>query len=121
MSGAVTILPEIAQGADYELELTRKWLCDGQPDQLIDMTGYTAVMQLRRTANSHPVVTLTHTSGISFGGANGKIFIVMTETQTAAIPPADYLFDLKIASPAGQTTRLIEGRVRVSPEVSRVV
>lgn len=123
MSNAIT-LPDIQQGADYALELKNYWKCDGQADQPIDRSGSTALMQLRRTTQSPAVATFTHTSGITFDGAQGIIRIKLLAAATALILPGVYYFDLKLAKTISgelRTERLIEGKVQVTPEVSRGV
>lgn len=47
----------------------------------------------------------------------GRIFVQMSPEQTA--PLESGVYDLEITSPDGQITRLLEGKVRVSSEVTR--
>jgi hypothetical protein len=52
-------------------------------------------------------------------GATGLINITITATQTTALLPDLYVYDLEITSGAGVVTRLIEGSAIVSAEVTR--
>ena len=49
----------------------------------------------------------------------GKINLIATATQTTAIEEAIYVYDLEIESSAGSVTRILEGQVTVTPEVTR--
>ena len=88
----------------------------------IDLTGFTARMQMRETVEaSTPFLTLTtENSGITLGGVAGTINILATAVATSAITATGGVYDLEIVS--GDTitvTRLLEGLVFISPEVTR--
>jgi hypothetical protein len=90
---------------------------DGQP---LDLTGYSAALQVRETYDSaSTVVSLTNGSGITLGGVLGTINIVVASTATAAIPAGYYLYDLEITTGAGVKDRLIEGKFTVTPEITK--
>lgn len=88
----------------------------------IDLTGFTARMQMRETVEaSMPFLSLTtENGGIALGGAAGTINILATAAATSAITASAGVYDLEIV--AGDTitvTRLLEGLVFISPEVTR--
>jgi len=87
----------------------------------INLTGYTAAMQLRKTVSSATAsLSLSSpSSGIVITGVTGLINITITATQTTALLPDLYVYDLEITSGAGVVTRLIEGSAIVSAEVTR--
>ena len=102
------------QGADFSLNLV--WKNDGV---LVDLTGYTARMQLKMSyADTVPALSLTSGSGITLGGVLGTIDIAITAIQTAALQATTYLYDLELVSSGGQVTRLLEGKIKVTPEVT---
>jgi hypothetical protein len=106
----------IDQGATYSLALTYK----DSNGTAINLTGYTAAMQIRTSyESSSTVVSLTSSSGIVITAATGLLTINITSTQTAALTPGTYVYDLEITSGAGVVTRLIQGSVMVSAEVTR--
>lgn len=113
----------VEQGATWTLELTYTH-ADGTP---VDLTGYTARMQLRRTYDSTPVAELTTSNGgILLGSTNGTVSLHMSAAVTAAIPTAtscdgqvEYLYDLELESPGGVVTRLMQGVATVLPEVTK--
>jgi hypothetical protein len=49
----------------------------------------------------------------------GTIDIVISATDTAAITWATGVYDLELVSSGGEVTRLIEGKIKVSKEVTR--
>lgn len=103
------------QGATFSRTLT--WKQDGSP---VNITGYTAALQVRRKHSTPDVaVSLTSGSGITLGGAAGTITFTITAATTAALGDGFYRYDLELTSGSGQVTRLIEGSFRVTPEVTR--
>lgn len=87
----------------------------------IDLTGCTARMQVRSEVESPDVlIELTTENGrITLGGVDGTVDLLISAADTAAIDWDGGVFDLEIVHPGGQVTRLAEGSVSVSPEVTR--
>lgn len=108
----------INQGASWDLTLTWK---TGDPSTLVNLTGYTARMQIRKKHSAYEIAaTLTTQNGkIVLGGALGTIALALTATETSALIAGKYVYDLELVSSSGYVTRLVEGSVRVSPEVTR--
>jgi hypothetical protein len=109
----------IDQGADWFLNVT--W--EDVNEDPIDITGYTAALQLR-TSPLARVVSLnltTENDGIAITGASGLVSIHATNDQTADLTPQRYTYDLELYSPANPTvvTRLIQGTVEVSANTTR--
>ena len=107
----------IDQGSTYTLALTYK----DSSGAAINLTGYTAAMQIRDTVNSATTqLSLSSPSnGIVITAATGLITITITDTQTRALVANTYVYDLEITSGAGVVTRLIQGSVIVNAEVTR--
>ena len=79
-------------------------------------------MQMRETVESStPFLTLTtENGGITLGGAAGTINILATAAATSAITATGGVYDLEIvAADTVTVTRLLEGIVIISPEVTR--
>lgn len=104
------------QGATFSKRLT--WAIDDIP---VDLTGYTAAMQARDKYSSTTVVLdlTTENGGITLGGDEGTIDIYISDEDTAAIYAKEYVYDLELYS-GGETTRLVQGKFIVTPEVTRV-
>ena len=107
----------IIQGATFRKRLA--WL---NPDRSpIDLTGCTARMQVRADVGS-PVVLLaltTEDGGITLGGSTGSVALYASDVTTAALNWEEGVFDIEIAHANGDVTRLAQGGISVSPEVTR--
>ena len=86
----------------------------------MNTTGFSARMQLRTSysAASASLELTTANGRISLTNA-GVITLSLTATETAALAAGRYVYDLEMVSSGGQVTRLLEGVVTVSPEVTR--
>jgi nucleoside phosphorylase len=87
---------------------------------LVNLTGYTASLKIRPTVESSTVsLSLTQASGLTLGGAAGTVTITISAAQTTTLAGGNFVYDLKVTSGGGVATRLVEGDVIVSAEVSR--
>ncbi len=86
----------------------------------VNLTGFTARMHMRETLEAaDPFLTLTtENGGITLGGGAGTIQLLASATQTTAIIATSGVYDLELVSGAN-VTRLLEGLVIISPEVTR--
>lgn len=108
---------EIEQGAT--LAKTFVWK-DGD-GVLVNLSAYTARMQVRQSFTSEDaLLSLTTTDGtIVLGGAAGTITLTLDATDTAAITWRRGKYDLELISGDGTVTRLLEGVITVSKEITR--
>jgi hypothetical protein len=106
------------QGATFDYELT--WTAAGSA---VDLTDYTARMQVRPSYDSTQViVSLASGSGITLGGTAGTIELFLSAEDTAELdgtPSTQFLYDLELESSSGNVTRLVEGSFFIYPEVTR--
>jgi hypothetical protein len=107
----------IPAGATYSQTINWK---TGSPAAFVNTTGYSARMQLRTSysAASASLELTTANGRISLTNA-GVITLSLSATETAALAAGRYVYDLEMVSSGGQVTRLLEGVVTVSPEVTR--
>lgn len=98
----------------------------------IDLTGYTARMQLRPTVSSDSVLLdmTTENGGIVLGGVSGEVAMIFTEANTVALSrggvydlelvdgPADYDPEAVDAPPV---IRFVQGTISLSKGVTRRV
>lgn len=109
------------QGATFNPVVT--WT-DGDGDP-VGLAGYQARMHVRPTIDSASVIIeVTSASpaasgGITLGGSTGTINIVLEATATDDLPKGTHRYDLELESPSGFVTRLLKGRFKVDPEVTR--
>jgi hypothetical protein len=105
----------IEQGATFNLLMT--WRIDNVP---VNLTGYTARLQARIDVDeTDTILSLTTGAGITLGGAAGTISLDQTATQTALLPKGEYVYDLELQSSGGVVTRLLQGELNISAEVTR--
>ena len=103
----------LEQGSTFDREITVQ-----ENSQALNLTGYSARMQMRSTHDSSSIA-LTFTAAIANPSTNGKINLGATATATAAVEEGIYVYDLEIESSAGTVTRILEGTITVTPEVTR--
>ena len=103
----------LEQGSTFSRQITVQ-----ENGTALNLTGYTARMQMRSTHDSS-TIALTYTSTIASPASNGIVNLSATATQSAAIEEGIYVYDLEIESSGGVETRLMEGKVTVTPEVTR--
>lgn len=104
------------KGSTFSRTLT--WKVSGTP---VNLTDYTARMQARTSHISGTVVLdmTTANSKITLGGAAGTITLSLTAGETAAITAQSLSYDLELVSAGGVVTRLVEGQIVLTPEVTR--
>lgn len=107
----------IEQGATYRQIF--EWRDEN--GNLIDVTGMTAKMQIRRSYdNPAPMVTLTDSTGITLGGVAGTVLVVITDEITQTLSPSVAgVYDIELYSSDGAVERFLEGSVRVTSQVTR--
>lgn len=110
----------IDQGSTFSLTVTYK----DASDTAVNLTGWTARMQIRETPSSastiltstggSPTITVTNTNF-----ATGVIVFTVSATNTASITVPVAYYDIEVESPTGLVKRILQGRLAISPEVTR--
>lgn len=104
----------VEQGATFSKRLVWK----DKNRRPINILGWEARMHVRKTvADSTIIMELTSSNGRIVLGTGGVIDLKLSATETSALQSGVY--DLELVSPTGVVTRLVEGKVAVSPEVTR--
>jgi hypothetical protein len=110
---------------DQNATLTRifTWLAGsccgavGSQPAPVDLTGYTANMQIR----PYPLATAVlfdASADITLGGTGGTITLVIPASVTAGFTWWCGVYDLLLTDPYGNVTRLLSGAVSVCPGVT---
>ena len=84
---------------------------DGEP---FDLVGYTAKMQIRDADGALAVEVIPE-----INVETGEISIELSAAQTSTLTGTGYVWAIELYAPDGYVVRLVEGGVRVSPEVVR--
>lgn len=87
----------------------------------VNLTGYTAKMQIRQSvASTDVLLEMSTVNGkISITPLTGTITLIFSAATTAAITWKRGKYDLELTSTDGAVTRLIEGQISVSQEITR--
>ena len=117
----------ILQGATFSLPVTWETSDGGAPPVLtpVNITGYSIRMQIRTEIDAVGFIDEFTTGGgeiLLTDAANGKFTLTITDTATTLYTEADFesaVYDLELVSGGGVVTRLIEGTVTLSKEVTR--
>jgi tRNA threonylcarbamoyladenosine modification (KEOPS) complex Pcc1 subunit len=106
----------IEQGATYSQSITYK-----DNGVAVNLTGYTARMQVRATLESASTLVelTTANSRIALGGTAGTISLTISATDTAALTAGRGVYDLELVSGSGIVTRLLQGVATISRNVTR--
>jgi hypothetical protein len=112
---------EIKQGSVFRRSITYK----DSTGALVNLTGYTARMQVRPKYTSvDKLVDITSSpsghGSITLGGVAGTIVILIHSAHTATLDaPAKAVWDLELVEPGGEADRILEGAVVITPEVTK--
>lgn len=101
----------IDQGTDYTTSVT---LTDNNGDP-IDITGYTGASQMRKSYTS----STYYAFNVAIDGPIGKITLTMSANTTSGISPGRYLYDVELTDVQNHVSRVFEGIVTVTPNITR--
>lgn len=87
----------------------------------ISFVGYSAHMQVRRTATSQIVIDelSTETTPERMRFCGNLVSIVWPREVTQVLKAGRYVYDLEVIAPNGAVTRLMEGALVLRQEVTR--
>lgn len=99
----------IDQGTDFatSIDVTDD---DGDPT---DLSGFTGAAQMRKHYTS------SNSYSFTVAVANGSVTLSMNSATTANISAGRYVYDCELTSGSNVVTRIVEGIVTVTPQVTR--
>jgi hypothetical protein len=103
----------VDQGTDFSTTLT---VTDDNGD-VTDLTGYSANGHIRKHYTSSTAYPFTCTFGTP--RTDGTVTISLNRTVTSSMEAGRYVYDVELTSSANTRSRLVEGIVTVTPEVTR--
>lgn len=92
-------------------------LTDDLTNESMNVSGYTVRSQMRRSyysANASATIVCSVTDA-----ANGEITMSLAASNTSNIRAGRYLFDLETVDRGGVVSRVLEGIITVTPEITR--
>ena len=101
----------VDQGTTFSTTIS---LTDDNGDP-IDLTGYTGRSQMRK----HYTSSNSQSFSVSLSNTEGTVALSLTAAQTANLTAGRYVYDVEVVSAANVVSRIIEGIVTVTPEVTR--
>ena len=102
----------LEQGTTFVRSLTLQ-----ENGEAMNLTNYTVASQMRSTHDSSTVVG-TFICAVQ-NATGGVIQMTMTSSATGAIEEGIYVYDIEITSGAGSVTRILQGKVTLTPQVTR--
>lgn len=84
-------------------------------DTVIDLTGYTGAAQMRKHYTSSNSVPFT----VTLVAGEGTVSLSLTANATANVVAGRYVYDVELTDPNGVISRIVEGIVTVTPNVTR--
>jgi hypothetical protein len=108
---------QIEQGATLRKPIVWK---DGT-GVVVNLTGYTAKMQVRRSVASEEVLLELSTDNgrIGITPLDGQVELIFSAATTESIDWRRGKYDLELTDADGTVTRLIEGEISISREITR--
>lgn len=108
----------IFQGATFNQTLFYE---TGEPSAPVNLSGYTAKMHIRSKPESKALILelSTNNGRIVLNEATGSIRLFISASDTAFLSSCDKaVYDLELTT-GSVTTRVLQGNVIISPEVTR--
>lgn len=114
----------IYQGATYKQVFT--WFSGvcvgvgtaGASQRPVDLTGYTAQMQIRAFALA-PTILFDASADLVLGGPAGTITLTISPTDTESFTWWKGVYDILLTDSAGNVTPFLRGTVTVTPAVTQ--
>lgn len=101
----------VDQGADYVTTLT---VTDDDGD-VIDLTGFTGAAQMRK----HYTSVTSYAFTVTINAGQGTVDLSLTANTSNTIPAGRYVYDCELTDSNGKKSRLVEGIVTITPQVTR--
>ena len=90
------------------------------PDEVpVNLTGYSARMQIREDYDSPVTLELTtENNRLVVGNKNGNVDLLVTASETTALTIDNGIYDLELVN-GEEVIKLALGKVKIVPEVTR--
>lgn len=101
----------IDQGSDFSTEID---VLDDNGDPVV-LTGFTGAAQMRK----HYTSSTSTAFNVTINAGNGTVTLSMNAATSSTVTPGRYVYDCELTSSSNVVSRLVEGIVTVTPQVTR--
>jgi len=101
----------IDQGTDFSTEID---VLDENGD-VVDLTGYSGAAQMRK----HYTSSTSTAFNVAINASGGTVTLSMNAATSANVTAGRYVYDCELTSSGNTVSRLVEGIVTVTPQVTR--
>jgi hypothetical protein len=102
----------IDQGTTYSVTIT----VTDDTGSARNLTSYTVRSQMRKSYYTNANVAF---SANIASPADGTVTLDLTDTQTSALRPGRYVYDVELVSNVSTVERIVEGIVTIYPEATK--
>jgi len=102
---------QIDQGADFSTEID---VLDDNGD-VVNLTGFSGAAQMRKHYTSSTATNFN----VTINASGGTVTLSMNAATSANVTPGRYVYDCELTSSSNVVSRLVEGIVTVTPQVTR--
>ena len=100
----------ISQGADF----SETFVSTEANGSISNLAGFTGASSMRK----HPSASKSTNFSVAIIASTGEVSIALASTLTAALKPGRYVYDVRLISPGGGVSRLVEGQVNVTAGIT---
>lgn len=91
----------------------------GEPASPVNLTGCTAVMEIRPTYDGELIASLTtENNRIVLGGVLGSIKLTMADEATLLLPFGIYSYDMFVTFATGEKRKVLYGTVTINNSIT---
>jgi hypothetical protein len=101
----------IDQGTDFSTDID---VLD-DANEPVNLAGYSGAAQMRKHYTSSTSTAFT----VAINASGGTVTLSMNATTSANVAPGRYVYDCELTSSSNVVSRLVEGIVTVTPQVTR--
>jgi hypothetical protein len=105
---------------DQGATLNRALFIKDPAKRALELTGYTARMHIRDSADSTNIIEIltTENEQVIINELDGRVDILLTPAETEALTSEKYVYDLELESPEGHVIKIISGKLTVRSEIT---
>lgn len=85
--------------------------------QALNLTGYSVASQMRKSYSSSTAYAFTASI---YDAPTGRVRLQLSASASSVIPAGRWLYDVEITSGAGAKTRVVEGIVTITPQITQI-